>query len=200
MKLKLLLLKLIKYIPSYYIKNFFYREVLGYSIGKNVRIGKAIINCKKVHIGNNVFIANNNVFSCSEVFIGNDTKIHSGNKFIGSSNFSIGNNSRVINNHYFDLWHNIQIGNNTWIAGKDSQFWTHGSLNTKTRNKDLSISIGDDNYISSSCLFAPGVIISDVNLIGLGSVVTKQFEDKLTIIAGNPAIIVKHNIDWRINW
>lgn len=200
MKFRLLLLKLIKYIPSYSIKNFFYRVLLGYSIGKNVRIGKSIINCKKVHIGNNVFIADNNIFSCSEVIIGNDTSIHSGNKFVGVSIFSIGNNSRIINNHYFDLWNNIKIGNNTWIAGKNSQFWTHGSIHTKNGTKDLSIKINDDVYIGSSSLFAPGVVIESINLIGLGSVVSGVFNESKTIIAGNQAKVIKQNIDWRVNW
>ncbi|OXA92214.1 acyltransferase [Flavobacterium hercynium] len=194
------ILRIIKYIPSTIVKVFLLRNALGYTIGKNVKIGKVIINCKKVVIEDNVYLADNNNISCNELFIGAYSSIHSGNVIQGSANFSIGKHSRIINNHYFDVWNNIQIGNNTWIAGKNSQFWTHGSIHTKSKNKDLSIIIKDDVYVGSACCFAPGVIIESENLIGLGSVVTNNFLENKTIIAGNPAVVVKENIDWRTNW
>lgn len=200
MKSKSVILKLIKYIPFSSVKVFLLKTLFGYSIGQNVKIGKSIINCTRVSIGNNVRIADDNVFSCSELNIGSNTMIHSGNIFIGMSGFSIGENSRIINNHYFDLWNNIKIGNNTWISGKNSQFWTHGSIHTKTNTKDLSITIKDNVYIGSSTCFAPGVYVESINLIGLGSIVTDNFIQSNCIIAGNPAMIVKENIDWRINW
>ncbi|SEP54881.1 acyltransferase [Flavobacterium urocaniciphilum] len=200
MKSKSVILKLFKHIPSSSIKVFLLKTLFGYSIGRNVTIGKSIINCSKVNIGDNVKIADNNVFSCSELNIGSNSMIHSGNVFIGSSKFSIGSDSRIINNHYFDLWNNITIGNNTWIAGRNSQFWTHGSIHTKTNTKDLSITIKDNVYVGSSSCFAPGVNIESINLIGLGSVVTNDFNQSNSIIAGNPAKVVKENIDWRKNW
>ncbi|MNF90106.1 putative acyl transferase [compost metagenome] len=174
--------------------------MLRYNIGKNVKIGRTLINCKKVVIGDNVYIADNNTICCKDLYIGSNTSIHSGNIILGGANFSIGSNSRIINNHYFDVWNNIQIGNNSWIAGKNSQFWTHGSIHTKLKNKDLSIVIKNDVYVSSACCFAPGVQIESENLIGLGSVVTKSFLESKTIIAGNPALVVKQDTDWRINW
>jgi acetyltransferase-like isoleucine patch superfamily enzyme len=200
MKIKILILKTIKFIPISGLKVFFLRSIFGYSIGKNVRIGKSIINCNKVSIGDNVYIANKNTINCNELIIGNNTSFHSGNVIQGNANFVIGNNSRIINNHFFDLWNNIQIGNDTWIAGKNSQFWTHGSIYTKKGSKDLSIIIKDNVYIGSASLFAPGVLIESVNLIGLGSVVSGVFEECNTIIAGNQAKVVKRNIDWRVNW
>jgi acetyltransferase-like isoleucine patch superfamily enzyme len=200
MKLKSASLKVIKRIPINTLKVFLLRKMFGYSIGKNVKIGKSIINCNKVYIGDNVYIANSNIINCNELFIGSNTSIHSGNVFQGGSNFSIGNDSRIINNHYFDLWNSIKIGNHTWIAGKGSQFWTHGSIHTKQGIKDLSIRIKDNVYISSGCFFAPGANINSINLIGLGSVISGSFNETNTIIAGNPAKIVKQNLDWRENW
>ena len=200
MKTKVIVLKIIKNMPANFLRVFLLKNIFNYSIGKNVKIGKTIINCNKVTIGDNVLIGGGNTIVCNELSIGSNTSIHSGNSINGSANFSIENNSRIINNHHFDLWHDIQIGNNSWIAGKNSQFWTHGSIHTKTKTKDLSIVIKDDVYVSSACSFAPGVVIENVNLIGLGSVVTKSFTANETIIAGNPAVIVKEAIDWRINW
>lgn len=197
---KALFLKLIKHFPVNSVRIFLLKKMFGYIIGKNVKIGKVIINCNKVTIGDNVYIASSNIISCNELSIGNKTAIHSGNVFQGSANFSIGANSRIINNHYFDLHNDIKIGNNTWIAGKGSQFWTHGSIHTKLKTKDLCVIIKNDIYVGSASLFSPGVIIESENLIALGSVVSKSFLESKTIIAGNPAIIVKQDIDWRSNW
>ncbi|MBF4470303.1 acyltransferase [Flavobacterium sp. HJJ] len=200
MRAKSIGLRIIKHIPINLFRIFLLKKIFNYSIGKNVKIGKTTINCAKVTIGDNVYIASKNVIVCNELSIGDNTSIHSGNVIQGNANFSIGNNSRIINNHHFDLWNDIQIGNNSWIAGKNSHFWTHGSIHTKTRNKNLSIVIKDNVYVGSACSFAPGVVIESVNLIGLGSVVTRSFTANETIIAGNPALIVKEAIDWRINW
>ncbi|MCB0447739.1 MAG: hypothetical protein KDD03_09550 [Gelidibacter sp.] len=200
MKLKKYVLVLIKYIPFSSVKVQLYRTLFGYSIGNNVKIGKSIINCKNVAIGNDVFIADYNVFSCTALTIGNHTKIQSGNTFIGKSSFSIGEHSRIINHHYFDLYNTIHIGNHSWIAGRYSEFWTHGSLYTRLDTKDLSISIGNYTYIGSNSLFAPGTHVDSRSLVALGSVVTKTFEEQDIIIAGNPASIIKKDIYWRTHW
>jgi len=200
MKFKKYVLVLIKYVPFSSIKIQLYRTLLGYCIGKDVKIGRSMINCKKVTIGDGVYIADNNVFSCKELSIGSHTKIHSGNVFIGKNSIFIGKDSRIINNHYFDLYNTISIGDNSWIAGRNSQFWTHGSLYTKIGSKDLSIRIGDYTYIGSGSLFAPGAKVNSKSLVALGSVVTKTFEDIEVIIGGNPATIIKKDMYWRTHW
>ena len=200
MKVKYICLVIIKFIPFSSLKVFLLSKLFGYSIGRNVKIGKSMLCCKKVTIGDNVYIANRNIINCNELVIGFNTSIHSGNTIQGGGNFSIGNNSRIINNHHFDLWNNIELGNNTWVAGKNSQFWTHGSIYTKNGTKDLSIIIKNDIYIGSSSLISPGVFIESINLIGLGSVVSGVFPESNTIIAGNQAKVIKQNIDWRENW
>lgn len=197
---KILLIKIIKRTPGNNLRIFLYKNLLKYNIGSNVKIGRSVINCKTVSIGDNVIIKDNNSISCDSFSVGSNTKIHSGNTIIGKSSFSIGENSRIINDHFMDLWNNISIGNNTWIAGRSSQFWTHGSIHTKKGTKDLGIKIKDNVYISSNTSIAPGVTIEDDNLIGLGSVVSKSILTKRNIYAGNPAIVLKQNIDWRVNW
>ena len=105
-----------------------------------------------------------------------------------------------MNDHYIDVWNEVVIGNNSWLAGRNSQIWTHGSLHTKSGESDLSVSIGNDVYIGSGCLIAPGVKIESLNLIGLGSVVAKSIKTGRNIIIGNPARIVKQDTDWRDAW
>ena len=176
-----------------------YRFFFNYNIGNNVKIGKCIINANKVEIGDNVLIRDNNHISCNILTIKEGVSIHSGNKIIGPANFSIGKNSRIINDHYIDLYNNVTIGDYTWLAGKNSQIWTHGSLKTK-QGKKLDVIIGDNVYVASNVCIAPGVQISEINMIGLGSIVTHGFNESHTIILGNPAEVIKNNIDWRKDW
>lgn len=198
--LKKILFKLIVFCPFNKIRVWIYRKIFKYTIGTNVHIGKSIINATNVFIGNNVTIRNNTTISCKNLTIGDRTAIHSGNVISGKNSFSIGENSRIINDHFIDLWNNVDIGNNTWLAGKRSQIWSHGSIHTKTGLKNLSVKIGDNIYVGSNSSIAPGVKIANVNLIGMGSVLTKPIITSKNIVAGNPAVIVKENIDWRVNW
>jgi acetyltransferase-like isoleucine patch superfamily enzyme len=172
---------------------------MSYKIGENCRINKAIINGAIVNIGNNVTILNKTVISCHHLEIGDNSSILERNRITGSASFKMGANSRIIDDHFIDVSADVTLGNNTWIAGRGSQIWTHGSLHTKT-GKDLSVKIGDDVYVGSSVLIAPGVEILATNLIGLGSVVSSSFLENHTVIAGNPAKVVKKDIDWRENW
>ena len=198
--LRKILFKIIRICPFNKVRVFIYRTIFNYKIGKNVQIGKSVINSNNVEIGDNAIIRNNTTISCENLKIGNNTAIHSGNIISGKNSFKIGENSRIINDHFIDLWNNVEIGNNTWLAGKRSQLWTHGSIHTKTGNKDLSIKIGNDIYIGSNSSISPGVKIDSLNLIGLGSVLTKSIHSSKNIIAGNPAKIIKENIDWRESW
>ena len=190
---------IIKRLPSNFLRVKSYKLFFKYEIGKNAKIGKCVLNAKKVTIGDNVLIRDDNHISCGDLYIANNVSIHSGNRIMGNGNFSIGKDSRIINNHYIDLYNNVSIGHNSWLAGKSSQIWTHGSISTKL-GKTLDVVIGSNVYVGSNVSIAPGVSIADNNLIGLGSVVTTSFKESNTIVLGNPSKIVKHNIDWKKDW
>ena len=194
-----MILKFISLIPINSLRIFLYRKVLGYNIGTGVVIKRSILKAKKVVIGNQVTILARNVISCNELHIGEGSSILERNRITGTTSFIMGKGSRVINDHFIDLSADVTFGNNTWLAGKSSQIWTHGSLHTKT-GKDLSVTIGDHVYIGSGVLIAPGVKIAISNLIGLGSVVSTSFLTERTVIAGNPSKVVKEDVDWQKNW
>ncbi|MDO3695130.1 hypothetical protein QVZ41_09770 [Wenyingzhuangia sp. chi5] len=197
--MKKILFFIVKRLPSNYLRILFYKIFFKYKIGRSVKIGKSIINAKKVIIGDNVLIRDNNHISCNVLKIEKNVSIHSGNRIMGTADFSIGENSRIINNHFIDLYNNVVIGKNSWLAGKNSQIWTHGSVSTKL-GKNLDVVVGDNVYIGSNVSIAPGVKIVDVNLVGLGTVVTQSFMKPKTIIIGNPSKVVKEDIDWRKDW
>ncbi|MCW5590071.1 MAG: acyltransferase [Legionellales bacterium] len=65
----------------------------------------------------------------------------------------------------------------------------------KTGGKIKPIVIGDNVWIGFRCSILKGVHIGDNSIIAAGSVVTRDI-DPNTIVAGNPAKVVKKNIYW----
>lgn len=66
-------------------------------------------------------------------------------------------------------------------------------------NYPESIIIKDHVWIGCNVTITKGVVIEADNVIGTNSVVTKSFSDTHTIIAGNPAKIVKRGISWDLD-
>ena len=64
-------------------------------------------------------------------------------------------------------------------------------------NPSESIVVQDHVWIGYRALVNKGVVIPKNSVVGTGAVVTKAFEEENVILAGVPAKIVKHNIDWK---
>lgn len=86
------------------------------------------------------------------------------------------------------------IGRNVLIMDFDAHEITYedGSKNRIT----APIKIGKHVWIGAGAIILKGVSIGDNAIIGAGSVVTKDVPAN-TIVAGNPAHIIRENIQWR---
>lgn len=75
---------------------------------------------------------------------------------------------------------------------------SHSILNAdgKRVNPAGDVKLGDHVWIGNQAIVLKGVTVGNNCVIGSGSVVTRKFSDNVAI-AGNPAKIVKENIDWK---
>jgi len=64
-------------------------------------------------------------------------------------------------------------------------------------NLDKDVYIGRHVWIGRKAIIGKGVSIPDNSVIGAGSVVTKAFDERNVIIAGNPARIRKGHVNWK---
>lgn len=84
----------------------------------------------------------------------------------------------------------VTIGNGVTIAGGVS-FTTHDDSVEAYYKKDTlivgRITIGDDCFLGTNSIFLPGVTLANKCIVGAGSVVTKSFLEKGSVIAGCPA-------------
>ena len=140
-----------------------------------------------VSIEENVSIGHQNKFVCGYWVLQNQYK-----EFNYSRTLQIEQSALITSNHYFDITGTFILGKRSWIAGVDSQFWTHGA---GTQNR--TIKIGNDCYIGSAVRFAPNTSIGNNSLVALGSVVSNQFQTENVLMGGAPARILKENYHWK---
>ena len=88
----------------------------------------------------------------------------------------------------------IHIGENTLVAG-DVKILSHDHCKRVGNNQPFLTHtyIGKNCFIAVNAIILPGVKIGDEVIVGAGAVVTKDVPSK-TVVAGNPAKIIRKNI------
>jgi acetyltransferase-like isoleucine patch superfamily enzyme len=204
-KIRLASAVLVSLLPFNSLRCACYALFFGYSI-KNTRIGFAtVISVRKVSMEGCVIGRFNKFLGPMNISIGLGANIETHNTFDcgdWASDFDHGDRyertlileagTRITNHHMFDVAGRFFLGQGSWIAGRGSQFWTHG-VNVTDRN----ISIGKNCYIGSAVRFAPGGSVGDNVVVGIGSVVTKRVDASNALVAGFPAEVVKAGRGWR---
>lgn len=214
-KLGLAFKGIIAFFPSS-LKCFIYRHFFGYKIGKKVRIGLSIIQADDCFIDDGVSIGHLNIFvDIKKLSIGDHSRIGHLNIFRGGNEirlgrytevlrlneihsipepdvvneidprFILGDGSVVTTSHKIDFTDRVEFGKRVILGGRNSSLWTHNRQRTKP------IIIGDYSYVGSEIRIAPGGEIPAKCVVGIGSVITKKFEEEYTLIAGVPAKVVK---------
>lgn len=214
-KLTLLVLLSFAFLPSF-LKRPFYRMFFGYKIGKRVKIGFSIIDAKDCVIDDDVSIGHlNALIGIKKLSIGEHTRIGHLNIIRGGDEvrlgryteiirlneinsipdpiivtpaepkFILGDGSIVTTSHKIDFTDRVEFGRRVILGGRNSSLWTHNRQSTKP------IIIGDYSYVGSEIRIAPGGEIPPKCIVGIGSVITKKFNEEYKLIAGVPAKEVK---------
>ncbi len=167
-------------------------------IGSSCKFTQSVIVCNG---NNNSIIIENSNYSFSKLFINlcsefNERKIHiKENVSIGGARLHCwGDNSRIIigENSMLSTGINIMSGDGHIIFDKLTNKYLHN-------NDNGFCEIGNHVWIGMENIICKNTKISDNCIIGAGSVVTKSFDEENCIIAGNPAKIIKRNINWDIS-
>lgn len=76
---------------------------------------------------------------------------------------------------------------------------SHSIICSKTSQRTnwaQNIKIGNHVWVAAHCIILKGANIADNSVVATGSVVTKPISEENVIIAGNPARVVKRDINW----
>ena len=90
---------------------------------------------------------------------------------------------------------NCMFGSNILIRTSDG----HSIIDKetgKTLNLGKNIKIGNHCWLATNVTVLKGVQIADNSIIGYGSILTKDCDKPNSVYVGNPAKMVKTNIDW----
>lgn len=92
---------------------------------------------------------------------------------------------------YFDRTYpeGVHVGRHSWVA-LQAVVLTHD----RTRGLYADTRIGERCFIGARSLILPGVQIGDESIVAAGAVVTKNVPPR-SIVAGNPARVVREEID-----
>lgn len=200
---------LISLLPCRLVRILFYRVIFRYEVALSARIGLgAILAMRTASIGraqigsctrfvgpfkltmeDGAIVSPFCTFQCGQFVLK-----QSGGSTARLPSCVIKRNARITEGHLIDASEGFELGENSWIAGQGSQFWTHGAEYGATR--DRSVVIGDNCYVGSAVLFAPGVKIGHHCVVGMGSVLTRSFNEDYLLIAGTPARVMRRNWDW----
>jgi len=204
-RLRTLMALVVAWLPTNGLRKAFYKALFGYSFGPGSGVGLGtVITCATFSIGAKTFVGRDNRFiGPFRAEIGDNVIIGRFNRFTAGAmaadpskahmgyalRLVVGDKALINDAHYFDVYGEISIGAGTWVAGVDSQFWTHGASVI-----DRDIHIGAGCYLGSAVRFAPGAAIGDNCILGIGSVVVSRLTESSSVLAGFPARKLR-NID-----
>jgi acetyltransferase-like isoleucine patch superfamily enzyme len=200
-RLRLLVAAAIALVPVGWLRIALYRRLLGYDIGAGCRIGMFnLLACRSLRLGPGSVIGRGNLLKGDFDFVAGP-RLFMGNRNIVTCPWDLaarhpargyatrvefGADCLVNDRHYLDGHGLITVGDGSWIAGRDSQLYTHG-----IGVLDRDIAIGRGCFIGSAARFAPGSGVGDRIIVGMGSVVLDRIGAEAALVAGFPARAVR---------
>ena len=135
-----------------------------------------------------------------DIYFQGKTKIGVGAKIMVSGKLTLGNSFDITGDAMIICAKEIQIGDNCMIAWQSILMDTdqHAIYDEKKSviNQDKPIIIGNNVWIGAKSFILKGSILPDGCIIGANTTITKEFTQQKAVIAGNPAKIIKENIQW----
>ena len=125
----------------------------------------------------------------SEIYIDEDSRFNAGKGYI------VVNNNQKNKPHKIVIGKGVQIGSELLLRTSDG----HSIFNCGEQlpyNEPQDVIIGDNCWIGARCTILKGAIIPSNSIIGACSLLNRKFSEENTIIAGNPAKVIKRNVSW----
>ena len=210
-KLRLAMLLMTAILPGPF-KRCVYRWIFGYQIGRNVRLGFVLLDCRHFSVGDRSSISHGVLFlRCGDVRIGAHVNVGPCNIFRGGETIDLNDYCQllrfnVINaipdndcvnapQSIFTLGygsvvtaeHRIDFTDRVTIGRCTTIAGRNSSIWTHNRRAGSAVLIGNFCYVGSEVRVAPGARIGDCCIVGLGAVVTRGNVEKNWLIGGVPA-------------
>ncbi len=125
------------------------------------------------------------------VYCGSDIRVFKGGELVLDGGF-INNNVQITCEKRIRIGKGCAIARDVIIRDNDAH-----SIIDKAYESVKEVNIGDNVWIGARAMILKGVILGDGAIVAAGSVVLKDVPSKC-VVAGNPAKIIKENVNWRL--
>lgn len=163
------------------------------SFGKNSLKFSVHGNNNKIHIGKSFNCLGLNVEIGSKTAQINNAELNIEDKFTCCKDVNI---IAAEQNIPIKIGKDCMFSNSITIRSGESPHVIFNKDTGKSFDRSRGVYIGNHVWIGEKVIMLKNASIADDSIVGAASVVTKKFEDKNVVIAGNPAKIVKKNINW----
>jgi acetyltransferase-like isoleucine patch superfamily enzyme len=187
-------------IPLFLFKSAYYHLLL-----KNIfaHTNTTILGLRNIETRGQLFVGTNNVGFLNKhdrIFLNiNGKLLIEGTVVIGKGANCTLKQCEITGKTNLIIAHGLQVGEGSlisWGCELLDEDW-HDIKYEGKREKDHTIVIGNHVWIGSYVKILKGVHISDNSVIASSAVVTKSFAEGNVLIAGNPAVIIKREVEWR---
>lgn len=118
------------------------------------------------------------------------------------SGFSIASHGRFIlpnSGNVLEIGENCMFSSNIVVRGGEYPHLIFDKESGEYLDVSDGIFIGNHVWVGEGAFIGKSVTLADDSIVGTRSVVTKRFDEQHCVIAGNPARIVKRDVQWVAN-
>ncbi|MFL5615615.1 MAG: acyltransferase [Gemmatimonadaceae bacterium] len=203
------------------LKVWAYRHILGYKIGRRVRLsfggvvlGKdvslgdhveigllAVVMGRTIKIGRHSSVGTMSYVACERITIGEDARIREqvyvGGPQLPESSFTLGSRTIVLQMAYINPTKPVTIGDDTGIGGHCLIF-THGAWLNQLDGYPVTyepVTLGNSVWLPWRVFIMPGTTIGDGSVIGANSLVQGTIPPS-SLAVGSPAKVIRSAPDF----
>lgn len=191
-------------VPTNRARRTLYRKLLGYSIAPSAHIASCVLlDVDHADLGPGTKIGRFNRISgpfrirlAQRATLGGRNTIVCGAYAADAKRQShgyqrrcdFGVDSLVTTHHFIDTAGGFTLGDRSWLAGRGTQVWTHGAGDVG------EVTIGQDVYVGAGTRFAPGTVVPNDCIVGMGAVLRGTYDEQRCLLAGVPARVVRRDV------
>ena len=193
-----------------------YEASFGWRFGEKTYIGRSLLSCQQLTMGDFSYIGNLNVVRSIDALVlhehsrlghlnwitGYPTRLKKSFSQIKNRKceLKIGNHSAITSRHFIDCTGGIVIGDFSTIGGVRSQFLTHYIDIYESCQTCKPIRVGRYCFVGTGALLLPGSCLPDYSVLGGGSVLVSSQETPYSLYAGNPAVLKKRLLNCDVDY
>lgn len=168
--------------------------------------------------GSNIFIHEGSRFKNTNIYINDFSKVEIEKTNEEGINNTLINFGTISSNNELLIKKSCSIGASTFMIGNEhhlsvyvgeDNLWSSGivirasdghqifdNVTGRMVNRAKKIKIGNHVWIGADATVLKGACVEEGSVVGSNAVVTKVFQEKRVVIAGNPGKIIKRDISW----